>query len=237
MITYIQGMHCESCEDTLRSAIKEVVGVNNVCVDHTSGTAIIEGSPSKSDIFQAIKESGYEASEDFIATPNSEPTSEKDNHFTQLLPLITILIYIFLGALITNRESLDVGNFMMDFMGLFFVVFSLFKFIDYKSFPSAFSKYDPLAKSVAFYAWLYPFIEGYLALSFLLRFNIVSSIIITIVILGITSFGVLEKLVKRETVQCACIGTTLNLPLTKATIIENGIMLFMSFWMLFTVLK
>ena len=88
-------MHCESCEDTLRSAIKEVVGVNNVCVDHTSGTAIIEGSPSKSDIFQAIKESGYEASEDFIATPNSELTSEKDNHFTQLLPLIIILIYIF----------------------------------------------------------------------------------------------------------------------------------------------
>ena len=116
MITYIQGMHCESCEDTLRSAIKEVVDVNNVCVDHTSGTAIIEGSPSKSDIFQAIKESGYEASEDFIATPNSEFTSEEDNHFTQLLPLIIILIYISITYLTFFLVMLDKYNMICSYL-------------------------------------------------------------------------------------------------------------------------
>ena len=146
-------------------------------------------------------------------------------------------MYIFLGALVANRVSFNLNSFMMDFMGLFFMVFSLFKFIDYKSFPPAFSKYDPLAKKVVVYAWIYPFLEAFLGLCFLLRINIFTSIIVTIIILGMTTYGVIIKLMKRETIQCACIGTSLSLPLTKATLIENGIMLFMAFWMLSTLLK
>jgi hypothetical protein len=39
---------------------------------------------------------------------------------------------------------------MIDFMGLFFVVFSFFKFLDYKGFPSAFAQYDPLSQEKCF---------------------------------------------------------------------------------------
>lgn len=232
-------MHCSSCEETLQAAIERVKGVDSVKVDHVSGTAQIEGSPVSQDIIDAVNGSGYEVSENPQAESSSASTisNEKISTFTQLTPLIIILVYIFLGALLANRVSFDLNSFMMDFMGLFFIVFSLFKFIDYKSFPPAFSKYDPLAQRVVIYAWIYPFLEAFLGLCFLLRINIFTSIIITIAILGMTTCGVVVKLMKRETIQCACIGTSLNLPLTKATLIENGIMLFMSFWMLSTLLK
>ena len=234
----IEGMHCSSCEDTLQAAIESVKGVDSVKVDHVSGTAQIEGSPVSQDIIDAVSGSGYEVSEGSQSEPPSSTISnEKINTFTQLAPLIIIIMYIFLGALVANRVSFNLNSFMMDFMGLFFIVFSLFKFIDYKSFPPAFSKYDPLAKKVVFYAWIYPFLEAFLGLCFLLRINIFTSIIVTIVILGMTTYGVVIKLMKHETIQCACIGTSLSLPLTKATLIENGIMLFMAFWMLSTLLK
>ena len=232
-------MHCSSCEETLQAAIESIKGVDSVKVDHVSGTAQIEGSPVSQDIIDAVNGSGYEVSENPQAESSSASTisNEKISTFTQLTPLIIIIVYIFLGALLANRVPFNLNSFMMDFMGLFFIVFSLFKFIDYKSFPPAFSKYDPLAQRVVIYAWIYPFLEAFLGLCFLLRINIFTSIIITIAILGMTTCGVVVKLMKRETIQCACIGTSLNLPLTKATLIENGIMLFMSFWMLSTLLK
>jgi len=45
---------------------------------------------------------------------------------------------------------------------------------------------------------------------------------------------VLMKLVQKQSVQCACIGTAIKLPLTKATFIENGIMIIMAAWILIT---
>ena len=98
----IEGMHCSSCEDTLQAAIESVKGVDSVKVDHVSGTAQIEGSPVSQDIIDAVSGSGYEVSEGSQAEPPSVTTisNEKINTFTQLAPLIIILLYIFLGALL-----------------------------------------------------------------------------------------------------------------------------------------
>ena len=117
---------------------------------------------------------------------------------------------------------------MMDFMGLFFIVFSFFKFLDYKNFPNSFSMYDPLAKNIPIYGWIYPFIETILGMMFLSRINIILSLVLTIGILGITTIGVIKVLYNKETIQCACLGTAIKLPMTIATLIENGIMIVMA---------
>jgi hypothetical protein len=122
---------------------------------------------------------------------------------------------------------------MFDFMGLFYIVFSFFKFLDYKGFPDSFRMYDPLAKVLPAYGWAYPFIETALGLMFLLRFEIDVALVATIVILGITSIGVTRSLFSKKVIKCACLGTALNLPMTEATFIENTIMLVMAVWMLF----
>ena len=55
---------------------------------------------------------------------------------------------------------------------------------------------------------------------------------ITLVVLGITTFGVTKSLLDKKAIRCACLGTALNLPMTEATFIENAIMIVMTLWML-----
>ena len=120
---------------------------------------------------------------------------------------------------------------MFDFMGLFFIVFSFFKMLDLKNFPISFSMYDPLAEKILFYGWVYPFIEIALGLMFLVRFELNIALYVTIVILGITTFGVAKTLMNKKNIQCACLGTALKLPMTEATLIENALMLSMSIFL------
>ena len=92
--------------------------------------------------------------------------------------------------------------------------------------------YDPLARVVPIYGWVYPFIETGLGLLFLFRLEIKIALISTLIILGATTIGVVRTMINKGTIQCACLGTALRLPMTKATLIENGIMLIMAVWML-----
>ena len=120
-----------------------------------------------------------------------------------------------------------------NFMGLFYLVFSLFKFLDYTSFPPSFRQYDPIAKRIPFYGWIYPFIEIGLGVLFLTQLHLVFALWITLIVLGSTTVGVVGQLRKKERIQCACLGTVLDLPMTEATLIENTIMLAMALAMLF----
>ena len=112
---------------------------------------------------------------------------------------------------------------MLDFMGLFYVVFSFFKFLDLKGFQTSFQMYDPLAKRISIYGWVYPFIELALGLCFLMRYQLEFALILTLLILGMTTIGVLRVLIDKRQIQCACLGTALKLPMTEATFIENAV--------------
>ncbi len=92
--------------------------------------------------------------------------------------------------------------------------------------------YDPLAKAIPVYGWIYPFIEVALGLMFLMRFEITTALILTLLVLGITTIGVTKSLLDKKAIQCACLGTALKLPMTKATFIENSIMIIMAIAML-----
>ena len=125
---------------------------------------------------------------------------------------------------------------MLDFMGLFYIVFSFFKMLDLKGFPESFKMYDPLAKRLPIYGWIYPFIETALGLMFLMRYEVGLALVVTLVVLGITTIGVTKTLMDKKSIRCACLGTALKLPMTEATFIENTIMIAMAALMLFDVL-
>ena len=229
----IKGMHCSACEETIQNALQDIDNVKSVSIDVASGIAQIGGNPELKNLLSAIEKSGYSARE--IDQPNLDVYNKTTpSAWRELRPLFIILSCIFFGAFLLNRSMFNWSNFMMDFMGLFFIVFGLLKLIDYRNFPPAFANYDPLAKRVPIYGWAYPLIELYLGTNYLLNYNILLSLVLTIVLLGITMVGVLMKLVQKQSVQCACIGTAIKLPLTKATFIENGIMIIMASWILIT---
>ena len=222
----ISGMTCSSCVATVTKAIERIRNVKNVTVSLDPGLAVVESNEDVSiDVIHSV------LPDKFSVKPfeyyQDENTDDKESFLAKLFPLILILSYISLTSIIINfGRSLD--DLMMDFMGIFFIVFSFFKFLDYKSFPNSFAMYDPLAKALPLYGWIYPFIETILGLMFLFRFQLFTSIIITILLLSITTYGVVNVLKNKQTIQCACLGTAIKLPMTIATLIENGIMIIMA---------
>ena len=222
----ISGMTCSSCVATVTKAIESIRNVKNVTVSLDPGLAVVESNEDVSiDVIHSV------LPDKFSVKPfkyyEDVNTDDKESYLAKLFPLILILSYISLTSIIINfGRSLD--DLMMDFMGIFFIVFSFFKFLDYKSFPNSFAMYDPLAKALPLYGWIYPFIETILGLMFLFRFQLFTSIIITILLLSITTYGVVNVLKNKQTIQCACLGTAIKLPMTIATLIENGIMIIMA---------
>jgi hypothetical protein len=63
--------------------------------------------------------------------------------------------------------------------------------------------------------------------------GITQVLVVTLVILGATTIGVVQSLLNKRQIQCACLGTALKLPMTQATFIENAIMIAMAIGMLF----
>lgn len=222
----ISGMTCSSCVATVTKAIESIRNVKNVTVSLDPGLAVVESNEDVSiDVIHSV------LPDKFSVKPfkyyEDMNTDDKESFLAKLFPLILILSYISLTSIIINfGRSLD--DLMMDFMGIFFIVFSFFKFLDYKSFPNSFAMYDPLAKALPLYGWIYPFIETILGLMFLFRFQLFTSIVITILSLSITTYGVVNVLKNKQTIQCACLGTAIKLPMTIATLIENGIMIIMA---------
>lgn len=222
----ISGMTCSSCVATVTKAIESIRNVKNVTVSLDPGLAVVESNEDVSiDVIHSVLPDKFSVKTfEYYEEVN---TDAKEPYLAKLFPLILILSYISLTSIIINfGRSLD--DLMMDFMGIFFIVFSFFKFLDYKSFPNSFAMYDPLAKALPLYGWIYPFIETILGLMFLFRFQLFTSIIITILLLSITTYGVVNVLKNKQTIQCACLGTAIKLPMTIATLIENGIMIIMA---------
>jgi hypothetical protein len=157
---------------------------------------------------------------------------ESTSKLKQLYPLFLIFVYLVVGAVLLQKNTFRISNFMIDFMGLFFVVFSFFKFLDYKGFLSLFAQYDPLAKRITLYGNAYPFVETVLGLMLLMRWQLNFAFTATIIILSITTVGVVYSLFDKNRIDCACLGTALKLPMTEATLIENILMLVMAVAML-----
>lgn len=236
--TYIiSGMTCNGCKDSVEKKLSAIKGVTNVFVD-------LEKAEASLDVQSPVPVSQLQQ-----ALPDKYVVSEKKNIFDtsvldkksitpqktkvqELQPLFIIFGYITITSVLLNYKDWNINDAMLDFMGLFYIVFSFFKILDLKGFPNSFRMYDPLAKAIPLYGWIYPFLEIALGLLFLMRFQIVTALIATIIILGITTIGVTKTLMDKKSIQCACLGTALKLPMTQATFIENTIMIIMAITML-----
>lgn len=155
------------------------------------------------------------------------------------VPLLVIVALALLAACAKQAAySLNIGgwswmSWMHDFMGLFLVVFSMFKFFDLPGFADGFQMYDLLAKPFRPYAYVYPFIELALGLGYLAHWQprIIYTVTIALMIFG--SVGVLRALRKGLDPECACMGAVLRVPLSTVALAENLSMAAMAAAMLF----
>jgi Methylamine utilisation protein MauE len=113
------------------------------------------------------------------------------------------------------------AHWMHDFMGFFLVVFALLKLFDLSRFADGFQMYDLLARRFRAYALVYPFIELSLGLGYLSFWRPTTVYLATIIVLGFGALGVINALRKGLDVECACMGTTLKVPLSTVALIED----------------
>lgn len=231
----ITGMTCKNCVTAVTQALTKLGGVTEVHLDLEEATvAISMTSPIALATLNNALPDKYLIFEQESQPLAAMPEEKGPSKLQQLRPLLLIFVYLFAATYLLHYKEWDTAEAMLDFMGLFYIVFSFFKLLDIKGFPESFRRYDPLAQWIPAYAWIYPFLEVGLGLMFLLRFQIGAALIITLVVLGMTTWGVSRALLDRKRIRCACLGTALKLPMTEATFIENAIMLAMAGWMLFT---
>ena len=239
----IEGMTCGGCKASVEKYLRDIDHITDVSISLENGEAEItmdthvntqilkDGLPDKYTLSQKHEKKVFKPSK-----ISSMPMEDEKSKLQQLKPLLLIIFYIASASILLHYKNWSWSEFMLDFMGLFYIVFSFFKMLDLKGFPESFRMYDPLAKKVPLYAKIYPFIETALGIMFLMRFEVNIALWITIVVLGMTTIGVTKTLLDKKSIRCACLGTALKLPMTEATFIENAIMIVMAILMLINII-
>ena len=232
-------MTCDSCKSTILQNLNELQEIEAVEVDRDKGEATIfmTNNIEISKLQNALPSKFLISEKDIdnFSVSSNKSTLEIDQEqskLQQLKPLLIILTYISVASILMNYKNWNSSEAMLDFMGLFYIVFSFFKMLDLKGFPESFRMYDPLAKRLPIYGRIYPFIETGLGLMLLMRYEVKIALIITLFVLGVTTIGVTKTLLDKKSIRCACLGTVLKLPMTEATFIENIIMIVMAISML-----
>ncbi len=233
----VTGMTCNGCRTGVEEKLNAVKGVDHAAVNLEREEAVITmNTPIDTEILQQALPTKYTITEKTSQPDETNVFSQSEmvqqSKLQQLKPLFLIFAFISAAAVLLHKDDWAWQEMMLDFMGLFYVVFSFFKLLDLKGFPQSFRMYDPLAQAVPTYGRVYPFIELALGLCFLMRFQVAAALIVTLIILGITTIGVTRTLLDKKAIQCACLGTALKLPMTEATFIENAIMIVMALVML-----
>jgi hypothetical protein len=121
---------------------------------------------------------------------------------------------------------------MSQFMGMFLVVFAMLKLFDLPGFVDGFARYDLAAGTHRSYGYLYPFLELGFGLALLARVRPaeVNAALACLMFFG--AVGVIRSLRRGENLRCACMGSSLNVPLSTVAVVEDVGMGVMSLAML-----
>lgn len=247
-VTVSTNMKCQSCLSKLRPVLDQTIEIQEWEADLSSElktvTAKMQGEDPVEKLIAVVEGAGFEAKpvlkqKDLKATPRLEqiqPPEEK-HHFklSTYKPLLLVVFYVCgAAAILTSAQASGWvwGNFLRFFMGCFFLGFAFFKLLDVSKFADAFATYDIVAKRSRLYALLYPFLEFSLGIAFIFGWAPALINAATALVMGVGLIGVLQAVRKRQAIQCACLGTVFNLPMSAVTIIENSVMILMALFML-----
>ncbi len=235
----IAGMTCNSCVSKVQKTLSDVKGVEkvNVTLNPPQAEITMHHHIETVEMNSALGEIGDYKIRDQSAINHETDISDKTEEVSRLKtykPLIIVFLYILLGVAILQMRAgtLDWMEMMNNFMGGFFLIFSFFKMLDLKNFALSYSSYDIIAKIWLGYGYIYPFIELALGILFILKAFPIFTNAATLIVMGISSVGVIQSVMQKRIIQCACLGAVFNLPMSTVTIIEDLLMAGMALAML-----
>ncbi len=241
---YRTNLNCGSCVAAVRPHLDGDPTIRRWAVDTTNPNKVltVEGDDvSAAAVERHVADAGFkvlgkieEATAATHPAHAAPPTDEDKSLLATYRPLLLVFAYLIgIVALVEfTAGGFDWMRAMANFMGGFFVAFSFFKLLNLRGFVDAYQTYDVLARPVRAYGYVYPFIELSLGVASLLRLAPVATNLVTLVVMLVSIVGVTQALLQKRRIQCACLGTVFNLPMTKVTFVEDALMAGMALVML-----
>jgi copper chaperone CopZ len=231
----LTGMTCGGCENKVKSNLLVLPDVTSVEVskDTNSATISMDKHIGLDTLQQAL--GGSESKYQISAAHHNETLEEAKSWAETYKPILLIFGYVTAISLVVSWQSSGINFmvFMRIFMSGFFLTFSFFKMLNLKAFAESYAMYDIVGKKFSAWGYIYAFIELGLGLSFALNLSPVTVNWVTLIVMTISILGVLESVLNKKKIQCACLGAVFNLPMSTVTIVEDAIMIAMSAAMLF----
>jgi len=229
-------MTCNGCVAKVKKSLEAIKGITHVDIQLDSPQGVIESDKKiKLESLQKelqlagnydIQELELHVIEDDVVLPEKSIVSYK--------PLILIVSFIAGVSFLVQYpfEGFSSELWMRHFMAGFFIVFSFFKFLNLDGFTNSYRMYDIVAAKWKEWGYVYPFAELTLGILYLLNIAPFETNLATVIILGISSIGVIKSNLDKKKIKCACLGDVFNLPMSTVTIVENLTMVAMASWML-----
>ena len=237
----ITGMTCGSCVAKVKSELLKLGDILSADIQLQSPHASITMNKHVPTVAlqQAVNKAGHYTitkadGEKKAVHVSAEAAAEKNSY----LPIFLIFGYITGISLLIQfvQGSFNWMQWMSHFMAGFFLVFSFFKLMNLKGFAESYSMYDIVAKRWNGWGYVYAFIELGLGIAFLTGVGPLLTNAVTFAVMSISIIGVLQSVLSKSKIRCACLGVVFNLPMSTITIIEDALMIGMSAVMLIKML-
>lgn len=232
----IQGMTCEGCKAKVRRALESFPEIEQVDIDLATGKAEVKMNRhvATATLQELLLEKGNYTITEEVQAKSQVYDEEHKSLVATYKPLLMIVGFIAGISLLVQYPYQEFSGmlWMRHFMAGFFIVFSFFKLLNLRGFADSYRMYDIVAEKWKSWAYIYPFIELALGLAYLTNWNPWVTNIATVVVLGVSTIGVIKSNLDKRKIRCACLGDVFNLPMSKVTIIEDVSMVAMASLML-----
>jgi cation transport ATPase len=257
----LTGLHCKACVGRVTQALQPLADEVNVTLSPMQVTlsnphadfAQLQAAVAQSGAYDLLpnrplaQQNTAQAATEIIA--DESPKGWLATYY----PLLLIVAFILGGSLLVQvgqhaaamgepmgsamhasmgSSAVTAGETMRYFMAGFFIVFAFFKLLDVRAFADAYAGYDLLAARWHGWGMLYPFVELALGMAYLANYKPVFTSWATIVVMGFSAIGVIRAVTNKTKIQCACLGTVFQLPMSTVTIMEDVGMVLMAAFML-----
>ncbi len=224
----VEGMTCGSCVTSVRRGLEKVPGLRevNVQLADPQVTFAADRPVPLAELQRAVGR--------FAISPSGTVPELAEPSLTTYRPLLLIVGFIAGVSLLAQWPfaTFSAGLWMRHFMAGFFIVFAFFKLLNLRGFADSYRMYDIVAGRWPGWGYVYPFVELGLGILYLIDVFPFWTNVVTILVLGVSSIGVIQSNLSKRKIKCACLGDVFNLPMSTVTIVEDVGMVGMAVLML-----
>lgn len=230
-------MTCSGCVAKVKKALEAISGVESAQIQLQAPQGIL--SVNRNIPIKELKEKlqlvGNYTIDEISSLTSKIDTELPEKSITTYKPLILIIAFIAGVSFLAQYpfESFSTMLWMRYFMAGFFIVFAFFKLLNLTGFADSYRMYDIVATKWKGWGFIYPFVELILGVLYLTNIAPYQTNLATVIILGVSSIGVIKSNLDKKKIKCACLGDVFNLPMSTVTIVEDLAMVVMATGMLF----